>query len=208
MALEMRATCERCHATLDPAGEAYVCSFECTFCRACEATLRGVCPNCGGELLARPRRGPKAEPRVPPGPEAIALSDQDRRMRLALAAMGIDRVGQEAIASTPAAPYYLVAFTSQRTDRDAAGYGATSERMVELAARQPGYLGIESARAADGVGITLSYWRGPDDIRAWKAVEEHRQAQQRGRGEWYGRYRTRVALVERDYAWEAPPRER
>lgn len=101
-----------------------------------------------------------------------------------------------------------MAFTSLRTDRDAAGYGATSERMVELAARQPGYLGIESARAADGVGITLSYWRGPDDIRAWKAVEEHRQAQQRGRGEWYGRYRTRVALVERDYAWEAPPRER
>jgi heme-degrading monooxygenase HmoA len=180
MALEMRAACERCGGALDPAGEAYVCSFECTFCRACHAELRGVCPNCGGELLTRPRRGPKAEPRAV-------------------------RADAGSLAVTTPAPYYLVAFTSLRTDVDD-GYGATSARMVELAAQQPGYLGIESARGQDGLGITLSYWRSQDDLRAWKAVAEHRQAQQRGRSEWYSHYRTRVGRVDYDYGFEAPPR--
>ena len=56
MALEMRTACERCGAALAPDGEARICSFECTFCAACSDELIGVCPNCGGELVARPRR--------------------------------------------------------------------------------------------------------------------------------------------------------
>jgi uncharacterized protein len=56
MALEMRAVCERCGATLAPDGDARICSYECTFCTACAGGLEHVCPNCGGELVARPRR--------------------------------------------------------------------------------------------------------------------------------------------------------
>ena len=56
MALEMRAECERCGAGLAPTDEAFVCSYECTFCPACTRKLEGVCPNCGGELVRRPRR--------------------------------------------------------------------------------------------------------------------------------------------------------
>jgi hypothetical protein len=56
MALEMRSVCERCDAPLAADGEARICSFECTFCAACADELEGVCPNCGGELVARPRR--------------------------------------------------------------------------------------------------------------------------------------------------------
>jgi uncharacterized protein len=56
MALEMRALCERCGNALTPDGDARICSFECTFCVACADALDGVCPNCGGELVARPRR--------------------------------------------------------------------------------------------------------------------------------------------------------
>jgi hypothetical protein len=56
MALEMRTECERCHVALAPDGEARICSFECTFCVTCADEMSGVCPNCGGELLARPRR--------------------------------------------------------------------------------------------------------------------------------------------------------
>jgi heme-degrading monooxygenase HmoA len=179
MALEMRATCERCNAGLDAAGEAYVCSYECTFCRACRDAISGVCPNCGGELLKRPRRGVKAEPDTAP----------------ALAEGG-------ALALTPAPPYYAVTFTSLRTPVDA-GYDETSARMLALASRQPGYLGIESARSARGLGITTSYWRSLDDVRAWKAVDEHRRAQQRGRDEWYAAYKTRVSRVEYDYGFEA-----
>jgi hypothetical protein len=56
MALEMRTTCERCATGLALDGEAVICSHECTFCVACGAELEGVCPNCGGELVRRPRR--------------------------------------------------------------------------------------------------------------------------------------------------------
>jgi hypothetical protein len=58
MALEMRASCERCGVSLTPEGEAYICSFECTFCRACSDSMSLVCPNCGGELVRRPRPKP------------------------------------------------------------------------------------------------------------------------------------------------------
>jgi hypothetical protein len=56
MALEMRTECERCGAGLAPDGEARICSYECTFCPACAETMSAVCPNCGGELIPRPRR--------------------------------------------------------------------------------------------------------------------------------------------------------
>jgi uncharacterized protein len=56
VALEMRTTCERCGAALEAGGAARICSYECTFCVACADALTGACPNCGGELVDRPRR--------------------------------------------------------------------------------------------------------------------------------------------------------
>ena len=56
MALEMRGVCERCGVGLEPGGPATICSFECTFCVSCADSMDGVCPNCSGELVARPRR--------------------------------------------------------------------------------------------------------------------------------------------------------
>ncbi|CAJ1776123.1 antibiotic biosynthesis monooxygenase family protein [Aeromonas veronii] len=100
------------------------------------------------------------------------------------------------IANTPEPPYYAVIFTSLRTDEDA-GYGAMAERMVELAQRQSGFLGVESAR--DGLGITVSYWRDLESIRHWKADLEHQEAQRLGREKWYSTFKTRIARVERDY---------
>jgi uncharacterized protein len=55
MALEMKRACESCDQQLEPASTAYICSYECTFCAVCRARL-GVCPNCQGELMLRPRR--------------------------------------------------------------------------------------------------------------------------------------------------------
>jgi len=54
--LEMRKTCERCGAALAPDGTAYVCSYECTVRESCTTAMAHVCPNCGGELVRRPRR--------------------------------------------------------------------------------------------------------------------------------------------------------
>ena len=52
----MRTACERCEAPLAPDGDARICSHECTFCAACTEAMHGICPNCGGELVPRPRR--------------------------------------------------------------------------------------------------------------------------------------------------------
>jgi hypothetical protein len=56
MALEMRAVCERCDTPLGHGDDARICSFECTFCSGCAEQMQQTCLNCGGELVARPRR--------------------------------------------------------------------------------------------------------------------------------------------------------
>ena len=99
----------------------------------------------------------------------------------------------------PEPPYTAVIFSSVRTGGGDEAYAAAAVRMEELAAEQPGYLGIESARGPDGFGITVSYWRSADDARAWKQVAEHREVQRRGRDEWYATWTVRIATVERDY---------
>lgn len=102
----------------------------------------------------------------------------------------------EGFARTPTPPYYAVIFTSLRTPGDD-GYAAMAGRMVALAAQQPGFLGVESAR--DGLGITVSYWADLESIAAWKANAEHLQAQRLGHEKWYAGFKTRIARVERDY---------
>ena len=102
------------------------------------------------------------------------------------------------LAKTPSPPYYAVIFTSQRTEGDR-GYEHMADRMVELARQQPGFLGVESVRGADGLGITVSYWASKEAIVAWKRNAEHQTAQCAGQRSWYADYQVRVASVERDY---------
>jgi heme-degrading monooxygenase HmoA len=93
--------------------------------------------------------------------------------------------------------YYAVIFTSHKASDE--GYAETSDRMRELAEQQPGFLGIESARGADGFGITVSYWKDRESIRAWKANAEHLVAQARGRSDFYSDYKVRVCEVAYEY---------
>ncbi|MGO8040491.1 antibiotic biosynthesis monooxygenase family protein [Rhizobium leguminosarum] len=104
----------------------------------------------------------------------------------------------------PEPPYYMVSFTSQRTDVED-GYGEIGYAMSELASQQPSYLGFESVRSADGFGILLSFWKDEQSIRAWKAVVDHVEAQRRGRQDWYSRYEIRVAVVQRAYGFDREP---
>lgn len=99
--------------------------------------------------------------------------------------------------------YTAVIFTNQHSGVDPEGYEQAAIRMSELAARQPGYRGIESVRGIDGVGITVSYWDSDDDARAWKQHAEHAAIQHTGRERWYRWYRLRVATVEREYEFHA-----
>ena len=100
------------------------------------------------------------------------------------------------IANTPKPPYFAVIFTSTRTDREN-GYSEMANRMVESAERQPGFLGIESAR--ESLGITVSYWSDLDSIKNWKENSEHLEAQKTGRKSWYESFKVRISKVERDY---------
>jgi heme-degrading monooxygenase HmoA len=101
-------------------------------------------------------------------------------------------------AHTPDPPYYAVIFSSVRKMEPADGYDETAKRMFELAAAQPGYLGVDSVDAGD-VGITVSYWTDEAAIAAWKRNADHEFAQYEGRTRWYDGYELRVAKVERAY---------
>ena len=100
------------------------------------------------------------------------------------------------------APYYAGIFTARLSD-DTREYGDTVARMLELVHAMPGFLGVESINR-DDAEIVVSYWRDEAAIRDWKAQLEHRDAQQRGRKQWYAGYAVRVARVERSYTFEAP----
>lgn len=102
-------------------------------------------------------------------------------------------------ASLPQPPYYIVAFSSLRTEGDQ-GYAAMADAMADLASEQPGYLGVESARGADGFGITNSYWTDEASLIAWKEIAKHLLAQKLGKERWYQHYALRVAKVERAYS--------
>lgn len=105
-------------------------------------------------------------------------------------------------AATPNPPYYACIFTSLRTPGEH-GYSVMADQMLALAQEQPGFLGVETAREVNGLGITVSYWASTKAIADWKANAEHRVAQARGRSEWYEHFRVRIARVEPDYGTAA-----
>ena len=92
--------------------------------------------------------------------------------------------------------YYAVIFTSTQND-DIVGYSEMAKKMETLAKQQKGFLGIDSAR--NEVGITISYWKTPDDIKNWKANFDHLMAQKLGKEQWYRWYKVRICKVEREY---------
>ena len=99
-------------------------------------------------------------------------------------------------------PYYAVIFTSTRTSGDK-GYGLMSKQMEELAKKQSGYLGFESATGE--LGISVSYWENLESISRWKSNLKHLAAQEMGKKEWYKWYKIRICLVEREYEFTASP---
>jgi heme-degrading monooxygenase HmoA len=99
-------------------------------------------------------------------------------------------------------PYYAVIFSSQRTETGAEAYEQMAAKMLELAASQPGYLGVESVRDPSGAGITVSYWESEESIKAWREHVAHLVAQSRGRTEWYASFTVRICKIERDYDFQ------
>ena len=96
-------------------------------------------------------------------------------------------------------PYYAVIFTS-KLKVNSPKYKEMAQELEKLAAFQPGYLGIESAR--NELGITISYWESLNAIKKWKENFLHKAAQQQGKDEFYSWYKVRIAQIEHEYEFE------
>ncbi len=100
-------------------------------------------------------------------------------------------------------PYYATIFTTRMTS-NLDGYEETADRMAELVSAREGFLGMQSARGDDGLGITVCYWRTEEDITAWRNDLEHENAQDEGRSRWYAQYTVEVARVDRTIEFKRP----
>jgi len=103
-------------------------------------------------------------------------------------------------------PYWAVIFTSRRTTGQDCEYDETAALMEQLAEQIPGYLGIESARGRDGLGITVSYWATLEAIASWREHPDHLEAKSKGRTDWYEWYELRIARVDKTVTFR-PGRE-
>lgn len=103
------------------------------------------------------------------------------------------------IANTPKPPYYAVIFSSIKTEENN-GYSEMADLMIELANQQEEFLGVESSN--DKLDITVSFWKDLESIKQWKQHSEHLVAQKKGKSDWYKKYKTRIARVEKDYDFE------
>lgn len=97
-----------------------------------------------------------------------------------------------------------VIFVSDVTGVDSQGYAAAAAAMEALAETQPGYRGMDAARGADGLGITVSYWADEAAAVAWRKHDDHAAIRESGRGVWYRSYSLHVAQVTRSYDWTKP----
>jgi len=93
-------------------------------------------------------------------------------------------------------PYYAVIFISRRNEEEL-GYEDMATVMLELAAREEGFLGVHSARQE--TGITVSYWKTEHDLLRWKQHKQHLLAQRLGKETWYEDYLVKICKVEREY---------
>lgn len=96
---------------------------------------------------------------------------------------------------TPGAPCWAVIFTSTLSE-DTDGYAETAERMLELAHAQPGFLGVERSRDAQGRGVTVSYWASREAITAWRKHPEHARARAEGRRRWYSDWKVQIERID------------
>ena len=91
---------------------------------------------------------------------------------------------------------------AKRTGLDGDGYARAAAMMNKLATQQEGYVGMDTVRGSDGLGITISYWTDEPSAQAWRDHPEHAAIRDAGRDHWYSDYSLHVAQVTRSYDWK------
>ena len=93
----------------------------------------------------------------------------------------------------------VVIRTQLRDNIDSAAYEALDARMATLVGAMPGFISARSYRSDDGDAISLIRFASADALRSWRDDPEHREAQRRGREEFYAAYDIEVCEVTRAY---------
>jgi heme-degrading monooxygenase HmoA len=101
------------------------------------------------------------------------------------------------VVDAPEPPYYAVIAPAELRE-DVRGYLEMAKKLVELAHAQPGFIGIESGFQKD-FSLAVTYWASLDAIDAWSRNARHVVAKEKGKSEWFSKYVTRIARVERVY---------
>ena len=106
------------------------------------------------------------------------------------------------ICQTPQPPYVCAIFTSIRTSVEA-GYEEMNEATFQEIQGIEGFLGVENFRTPDGFGVNVSYWKDMESLKYWRDNALHQRAKALGKKQWYQSYKLRIAVVEREYGFEA-----
>jgi heme-degrading monooxygenase HmoA len=96
-------------------------------------------------------------------------------------------------------PYLAVIFNYRLRDVDLGEYYRGQERLMNKALRLPGFYGEEAIRLGDQNGVSVSYWRSPEDIKEWRDDLDHKATRRLGIANWYQQYDLRVAQITRTY---------
>ena len=91
---------------------------------------------------------------------------------------------------------YIVSFISVLSP-DSTGYEDAANQMMETVQNQLGFVAAYSARNADGVGITISYWTNLEAVTGWKKNKAHQAIQKKGKNQWYDWYQLQVSEIVR-----------
>lgn len=188
--MDLRPSCELCGEGLPPdTDRARICTYECTFCVDCATwKLWGICPNCTGELVIRPRR-PASRLVTSPASTTEVRKEHDLVAHEAM-------VRRRLVDGDLPDQTWIVSFANERHPADV-GYAETATEMDDLARRQPGFLSVDAVRGDDGIGITVSRWSSVAAMISWRRLTPHTEAQRQGRSGWYRSYRSDVARVDR-----------
>jgi uncharacterized protein len=188
--LELRPVCELCGVALSAESDnVRICTYECTFCADCATwQLMGICPNCSGELVVRPRR-PAAKLAKDP-----ASTIEFRQEHDVIAHQ--KAVAERLVANDLPVQLWSVAFANERTATDE-GYAEAGNAMDALARQQPGFVDVVYTAGENNLNLTVSRWSSVAAMVQWRRVGAHHDAQQQGRSAWYKWYRSDVSRIER-----------
>lgn len=93
----------------------------------------------------------------------------------------------------------IVFRTRLKPDVDLAAMSQVGQRMYELGSAMPGFISYKDFVADDGENVTIVEFESDESLAAWRDHPEHKEAQRRGREEFFEGYHIQVCSIDREY---------